>query len=58
MVQYSAVGVYRTLGEAEAAVRSLGGGGFPIALLVCYPKTEPGGMRVPAPPRGRKETRR
>ena len=32
MGQYSAVGVYGTLGEAEAAVRSLGDG-FPIALL-------------------------
>src|SRR4051812_37673298 len=26
--------------------------------VVCYPKTGPGGMGVPEPPRGRKETRR
>lgn len=32
MAQHLAVGVYETLGEAEAAVRSLGGG-FPFALL-------------------------
>ncbi len=30
MVEHSVVGVYKTLGEAEAAVRSLGDGGFPI----------------------------
>ncbi len=30
MVEHSVVVVYKTLGEAEAAVRSLGEGGFPI----------------------------
>jgi hypothetical protein len=30
MAENSVVGVYATLGEAEAAVRSLGDGGFPI----------------------------
>ena len=30
MAEHSVVGIYKTLGEAEAAVRSLGEGGFPI----------------------------
>jgi hypothetical protein len=30
MAEHAVVGVYRTMGEAEAAVRSLGDGGFPI----------------------------
>lgn len=30
MAEHSVVGVYKTLGEAEEAVRSLGDGGFPI----------------------------
>ena len=30
MVEHSVVGVYKTLAAAEAAVRSLGDGGFPI----------------------------
>ena len=33
MAQHSAVGVYGNLGDATAAVASLEGGGFPIALL-------------------------
>jgi hypothetical protein len=46
MAEYSVVGVYNTLGEAEDVVRSLGDGGFPLGQVSVIAQPVKGDRRV------------